>query len=105
MRYHYECDHPLYNRCTLFKMDNKDLAVIRQRYDSYTKTMIWTEIDPWLTDILYLHLNFKKYFDNRSGECVNYLYPIVTISQMMWALNIKPLLKERCDMCFDRKEI
>lgn len=101
----YECDHPVYNRCTLFKMDNKGLTVIQQHYDSDTKTMIWTEIDPWLTDILYLHLNFKKYFDNRSGECVNYLYPTVTIRQMTWVLKIKPLPKERWETCFDRKDI
>lgn len=29
----YECDHPVYNRCTLFKMGKKGLAVIQQRYD------------------------------------------------------------------------
>ena len=86
-------------------MDDKDLAVIQQRYVSDMKTMIWTEIDSWLTDILYLYLNFKKYFDNRSGECVNYLYQTVTIRQMMWALKIKPFPKERWETCFDRKEI
>lgn len=29
----YECDHPVYNKCTLFKIDKRGLAVIQQRYD------------------------------------------------------------------------
>lgn len=29
----YECYHPVYDRCTLFKMGKKGLAVIQQRYD------------------------------------------------------------------------
>lgn len=27
----YECDHPIYNKCTLFKMKNRGLSVIQQR--------------------------------------------------------------------------
>lgn len=27
------CDHPVYNRCTLFKIGSRGLAVIQQRYD------------------------------------------------------------------------
>ena len=57
----YECDHPVYNKCTLFKMEGKGLAVIRQRYDRNTKNTWWSEIDPWLTDSLYLHKNFLKF--------------------------------------------
>ena len=33
----YECDHPVYNKCTLFKMEGKGLAVIQQRYDKKYK--------------------------------------------------------------------
>ena len=29
----YECDHSVYDRCTLFQINNKGLAVIQQRYD------------------------------------------------------------------------
>lgn len=101
----YECDHPVYNRCTLFKMDNKGLAIIQQRFDKSTKTTMWNEIDPWLTDLLYLHKNFKEYFDKRSGECVNGLYPTVTIRQIMWALKIKPISRKRWETCFDRREV
>ena len=59
MRYHYEkpsiylsiygetyiCDHPVYNRCTLYQIDKKGLAVIQQRYDSETKKTWWSEIN------------------------------------------------------------
>lgn len=119
MRYHYEkptiylsrygctynCDHPVYDRCTLFKMGNKGLAIIQQRYDCSTKSTYWDEIDPWLTDELYLHRGFKKFFDERSGEIVGELYPTVTIRQIMWALKIKPIPRERWETCFDRKAI
>ena len=83
MRYHYEkptiylsmygklyiCEHPVYNSCTLFQISNKGLAVIQQRYDAETKSTWWREVDPWLTDDLYLHPGFKKYFDERAEEC------------------------------------
>ena len=119
MRYHHEkptlylsmygekyvCDHPVYDVCTLFKIGEKGLAVIQQRYDSETKTTWWTDIDPWLTDMLYLHPNFREYFDERAREKYGDLYPTVTIRQIMWALKIKPLKKELWETVFDRKEI
>lgn len=117
MRYHYErpstyismygsihsCNHPVYDICTLFLIDNRGLAVIQQRFDESTKSTTWGEIDPWLTDTLYLHPKFKEFFDKRAGECVNGLYPTVTIRQIMWALKIKPIPKERWETCFDRR--
>lgn len=47
MRYHYEkptiylslygttytCNHSVYDKCTLFQIDNKGLAIIQQRFD------------------------------------------------------------------------
>lgn len=89
----YICDHPVYDRCTLYQIDNKGLAVIQQRYDQETKTTWWSEIDPWLTDTLYLHPKFKEFFDNRAEETTNGLYPTVTIRQIMWALKMKPIKK------------
>ena len=65
----YKCDHPVYNVCTLYKIGLKGLAVIQQRTDKETKLTWWSDIDPWLTDLLYLHPGFKDYFDERSGEC------------------------------------
>lgn len=119
MRYHYEkpemymsmygntysCNHPVYDRCTLYHIKDKGLAVIQQRFDPYTKTTHWTEIDPWLTDTLYLHPKFKTFFDERAGEALDGLYPTVTIRQIMWALKLKPIPKERWETCFDRRDI
>ena len=119
MRYHFEkpviyssmygdihtCNHPAYNVCTLFKMGNRGLAVIQQRFNNSTKQTWWSEIDPWLTDVLYLHPKFKELFDERSGECTDDIYPTITIRQLMWALKMKPLPKERWETCFDRRDI
>lgn len=101
----YYCDHPVFNRCTLFKIRDKGLAVIQQRFDSSTKTTWWGEIDEWLNDKLYLHPDFRDYFDKRSGYPVNGLYPTVTIRQIMWALKMKPLPKQCWETVFDRKDI
>lgn len=119
MRYHHEkpkmyssiygevyiCDHPVYNRCTLFKIGQNGLSVIQQRYNPRTKTTRWTDVDPWLTDVLYIHERFKEFFDERSGKCTDGLYPTVTIRQIMWALKMKPLKRERWETCFDRRLI
>lgn len=119
MRYHYKkpdiylsmygqvyiCAHPVYSRCTLFKIGNRGLAVIQQRYDKNTKHTWWGEVDPWLTDNLYLHKGFKDYFNSRAKECTNELYPTVTIRQIMWALKIKPIPKQRWETVFDRRDI
>lgn len=101
----YECDHPVYNRCTLYRIDSLGLAVIQQRYDPNTKTTTWGEIDPWLIDSLYLHPKFKEYFDSRAGECENGVFPTVSIRQIMWALKMKPIPRERWETCFDRRVI
>lgn len=119
MRYHYEkpttylslygtthiCKHPVYDSCTLFTIQNKGLAVIQQRHEPSTKSTYWTEIDPWLTDELYLHPKFKEFFDKRAGEGINGIYPTVTIRQIMWGLKMKPIPKERWETCFDRRVI
>lgn len=101
----YICNHPVYDRCTLYEINNKGLAVIQQRFDNDTKCTYWTEIDEWLTDPLYLNKNFKKYFDERAGECTDGLYPTVSVRQIMWALKMKPLPRKRWETCFDRREI
>lgn len=119
MRYHYEkpaiystnygenynCNHPVYNRCTLFKIDEKGLAIIQQRYDPNTKTTWWSEIDPWLVDKLYLHESFLEFFTLRAREPIDGLYPTVSVRQIMWALKMKPIKRERWETCFDRKDI
>ena len=118
MRYHFEkperllsvygeryfCDHPVYNVCTLFRIGDKGLAVIQQRQRS-DKSTRWGELDPWLADELYLHAGFLTFFEKRAGPCTNGLYPTVTVRQMMWALRMKPLPKERWETVFDRRDI
>ena len=84
----------MYNRCTLYKINDKGLAVIQQKYCQESKTTCWREIDPWLIDDLYLHVNFEIFFNERAGECVKGLYPTVAIRQIMWGLKMKPLPKE-----------
>ena len=101
----YACDHVVYDNCTLFTIGDKGLSVIQQRYDDRTKTTWWSEIDPWLTDDLYLNPGFKKYFEEKSGKCTDGLYPTVTIRQIMWALKMKPLVKQKWETCFDRRDI
>jgi hypothetical protein len=101
----YVCNHPVYNECTLYSIGNNGLAIIQQRFDNTTKRTWWGVIDPWLTDTLYLHPGFKEFFDKRSGECTDGLYPTVSVRQIMWALKIKPLKKERWETCFDRRSI
>ena len=119
MRYHYEkpviymskygsthiCSHTVYSRCTLFEMNGRGLTIIQQRYDDKTKNTWWGEIDPWLTDSLYLHPKFMEFFNNRAGEAMDGIYPTVTIRQIMWALKMKPIKRERWETCFDRKSV
>lgn len=119
MRYHYEkpenylsmygkryfCDHPVYNVCTLFQIDNKGLAVIQQRYDPDTKVTFWTEIDAWLTNDLYLNPRFREYFEGRASAGTDGIYLTVTVRQMMRALKMKPLKKERWETTFDHSPI
>lgn len=101
----YNCNHPVYNSCTLYLIEEKGLAIIQQRYDKRTKRTWWSEIDPWLTDLLYLHPKFKDFFEDRAGWCTDGLYPTVSIRQIMWALKLKPMPRERWETCFDRRDI
>ena len=119
MRYHYEkpsiylsmygstylCSHPVYDQCTLYQIEGRGLAVIQQRFDRETKRTWWGSIDPWLTDVIYLHPKFKEFFDKRAGTSVDGLYPTVTVRQIMWALKLKPIPRDRWETCFDRKDI
>lgn len=91
----YTCDHPVYNVCTLFKIGDKGLAIVQQQINSDTK----------LTDELSLHPGFRACFDERVSEATDGLYPTVTVRQIMWALKMKPLNKNRLETCFDRRTI
>lgn len=99
----YFCDHPVYDRCTLYRMDGKGLAVIQQYCKN--KTTYWGPIEPYLTDQLYLNKRFLEYFQANAAPAKDGLYPTVTIRQMMWALRMKPLPKERWETVFDHKPV
>lgn len=119
MRYYYEqperylpiygqvyfCHHPVYTRCTLFKDGETGMAVIQQRFDRNTKKTWWTEIDEWLANSIYINLNFSSYYSSFAGRPIDGLYPTVTIRQLMWALRMKPLKRERWETVFDHKPI
>lgn len=99
----YSCDHPVYDRCTLYKINSKGLAVVQQ-YQNGKKTY-WDAVEPCLVDQLYIQPGFVEFFNLYSGPCENGLYPTVTIRQIMWALRMKPLPKERWETTFDHKPI
>ena len=119
MRYHYKkpniyfsiygkryiCEHPVYDSCTLYRIGEKGLAIIQQRFDSDSKSTWWGEIDPWIIDDLYLHERFIEFFNQRARKCKDGLYPTVTIRQIMWFLKMKPLKRECWETVFDRKEV
>ena len=91
----YECNHVLYNRCTLYKIQGKGLAVIQQRYDPKTKHMWWDEIDSCLANDIYLSNKFIPYFRAHASEPdKNGIYPTVKVRKLMWALRLNPMRKE-----------
>lgn len=120
MRYHYEinnnpigqsifsteycCNHPVYNKGTLYLQGSKGLVVIQQYY-SDNKTYYWSSINHTLADNIYMHPRFYNYFRENADVCKDGLYPTVTVRQIMWALRMKPLKKERWETVFDRPKI
>ena len=101
----YFCDHPVYSCCTLYLIRELGLAVIQQRYDPETKATCWTEIDGELQDDIYLNPGFLPYFKEHADYPADDIYPTVTLRQIMWALRMKPLPKQRWETVFDRKDI
>lgn len=101
----YICSHPVYSRCTLYEARGRGLAVIQQRFDPERKTTWWTEIDPWLTDAVYLHPKFWRLFEERAGPATDGVFPTMTIRQLMWALKMKPLQREVWETVFDRRRV
>lgn len=107
----YSCNHPVYNVCTLYESkDGRGIAVIQQRQcmditKFFRKATYWSHIDSHLVNRIFLTPGFGKYFDEHARMPENGLYPTVTVRQLMWALRMKPLKKERWETVFDRKEI
>lgn len=90
----YICDHPMYNRCTLFRKGSIGFAVIQEHYNNKTKARWWGSVDPWLAGDIYLNENFRTVFDEIALEPdENGLYFTITIRKLMWKLRMKPLRK------------
>ena len=52
-----------------------------------------------------MRYHYIQGFDKRASEDTDELYPTVTVRQIMWALKMKPLNKNRWETCFDRRTI
>ena len=91
----YICNHPRYNRCTLFKDGELGLAVIQERFDEKRKTRWWGSIEPWIAGDIYLNSDFQEFFEENAAPANERgLYPTFTLRKIMWALRMKPLRKE-----------
>ena len=100
----YECDHVVYSRCTLYKINGLGMAVIQQRYNCETKATTWTDIDVDLIDEIYLHPKFFSFFQSFAKEQDEKgLYPTITVRQLMWNLRMKPMKREPWETYFDKK--
>ena len=91
----YRCDHPMYNSCTLFKIEERGLAIIQERFNEKTKARWWSAVDPWLASDIYFSPGFRDLFDKYAGMTdKNGLYPTIQVRKAMWELRLKPLKKE-----------
>ena len=100
----YEVDHPLYDRATLYSVRGFGLCIIQQRVDG--KKTYWTELDEWLVDDIARHWGFNAFFwQNAAKMDKDGFYPTVTVRQIMWALRMKPLGRERWETVFDHKPV
>lgn len=103
----YHCrNHPAYEYCTLFEIGGKGLAIIKQNYDKKTKVTCWGPLESNLANDIYLNKNFKDYFKAHAGKMdKDGIYPTYTVRQVMWALKMKPIPKQRWETVFDRHPI
>lgn len=90
----YKCDHPMYSRCTLYRFSNRGLAVVQKRFNPKMKVMWWGPIDPWLVDEIFNQERFMQVFDKHAGYCDNGRYPTMSVRKLMWALRMKPMVKQ-----------
>lgn len=107
MKYYYEkpeewvsagyictCDHPLFNRCTVFQNGSYGLCIVQEYFNEKTKVRWWSAVEPWLAGDIYLNPNFKDFFkENAAEKDENRLFPIFSVRKVMWALRMKPLKK------------
>lgn len=91
---YYSCNHPLFNRCTLYKLGDLGLGVVQQRFNDTMKMTWWGPIDPWLANDIYEEPKFIETFYRLSGYVTNGLYPTIEVRKLMHALGMKPMRKD-----------
>ena len=90
----YSCNHPLYNKCTLYSWGEFGLAVVQQRYNEHEKISWWGPIDPWLSNDIHAEPKFREYFNTHADLPKDGIYPTVEVRKLMYALDMKPMKKE-----------
>ena len=97
----YSCNHKVYDSGTLFLCEDKGLVIIQQYIDEKKRTF-WGPVEPYLANLIYIQAGFKDLFQRYSGECVDGLYPTISIRHALHWLKLKPPKKEPWETCFDR---
>lgn len=96
----YKCDHPLYNRCTLYFTNGIGLAVVREYFNQINKHRWWGEVDKELAEDIYRSEKFEKFFQKFAGPKDNdMIFPTISVRKIMWQLRMKPLEKEIWEKC------
>lgn len=90
----YICNHPLYDKCTLYLKNGLGLAVVQLRFDEGSKTYYWDRINHALANDIYDNPKFGLYFELHAGPDEKGVYPTVNVRSLMWDLRMKPLKKE-----------
>lgn len=91
----YKCNHPMHNKCTLYKDEDYGMAVIQQRFNKDLKHTWWSSIDIELVDDIYETPGFKEFFKQHATIAnENGLYFTIEVRKLMWALRMKPLKRQ-----------
>ncbi len=95
----YICDHPLFNRGTLYKTGDRGLLVVQEHYNKKTKARWWGPVEPRLSYDIYVSPRFHALFEEKANvKDENGFYPAISVRKIMWALRMKPLKKEIWEM-------
>ena len=93
--YFKKVDHPLYNSCRLYKMNDTDgLAIVQLRFNSKMKVFWYDAPDSWIMDKIVKQPGFADYVFDNAADDSDGIFPTVTVRQVMYALKMKPLKKE-----------
>ena len=91
----YICNHPRYNRCTLFRDGDRGVCIVQERFNEKTKARWYGPLEPWLSGDSYFSSGFHDFFEKYAVRPdSNGLYPTFTARKVMWILRMKPLRRE-----------